>query len=417
MDKLFLSIIIPVYNEVDRNNGEERLRRCLDKILIQDCHNVEIICVDDGSMDKSLQVLTEYEKTYPNIVVLRNEYNKGAGYSRNVGIRKSRGEYIWFVDADDYIDSMSIKKLDDIFTKNVIDVLCFDMKAVQGGMESVSHLLADSETELKTGGELYSEIVSKSAIRTSACGQIYRRKYLLDNNFEFTEGIIAEDAFFSTRTLICADKTKYIHEVLYIYHKNAYSVTTKTSDCDYFIGCFTAYCNMFELFYSQEWSNELSKCLTKNISEYYKIANEHFNINDKKVIDLWMENADQLIYKQYQLFISEEIEGLYLKKIDENKLKIMKQYDTCIVYGAGTVAKEFANRLTKIERTVLAYAVSEKTQENLGNIYGVPVMLIDDLVKYKNSALVIIATLPKRHKDIEDTLDKLGFLHVLKLIN
>lgn len=417
MDNLLLSIVVPVYNEIDRNNGEERLRRCLDKILVQDCRDVEIICVDDSSTDRSLEVLTEYRRMYSNIVVLHNESNKGLGYSRNEGIRKSCGKYIWFVDADDYIDEISVKTISEILVQNTLDVLCFDMKGVQGKIESISHLLSASETEIKTGGELYKDIVSENVIRSSACGQVYRRKYLLEKKFEFTEGTIAEDAFFSMRALVCAEKAKYIHKVLYIYHMNDYSITTKTTDCNYFIGCFAAYCNMFEFFYSQEWDSELSKCLTKNISKYYNIAKNHFDIKDKRDIDLWMENADKLIYKQYQLFITKEIESLYIKNIEEEKLEIMKQYDTCIVYGAGAVAKEFAKILNKIGRTVLAYAVSENAERNPGNIYGVPVISINNLVKYKNSALVIIATLPKRHKIIEETLNELGFRHILKLID
>lgn len=417
MDNLFMSIVIPIYNEIDRNNGEERLRRCLDRILIQECRDVEIICVDDGSTDKSLEVLEEYNNVYSNIVILHNQYNRGLGYGRNEGIRKSQGKYIWFVDADDYIDSMSIKILRNILTQNSLDVVCFDMKVVQEKMESVRHLLTVTETEIKTGEELYSEIVSGNVIRASACGQVYRRKYLLENNFEFTEGTIAEDVFFSTRTLVCAKKAKYVHKDMYIYHKNSYSISTKTVDYNYFIGCFVAYCNLFDFFYSKGWDEVLSKCLTKNISNYYNIAKNHFEIKDKDIIDLWMKNADISVYKQYQLFIAKEIEGLYIKNISEAKIKIMRQYDSCIVYGAGVVAKEFAKILHKIERTVLAYAVSGNVKGNPKNIYGIPVVTINSLVQYNSSALVIIATLPTRYDNIVNTLNELGFIHILKLID
>ncbi len=418
MESLLLSIVIPVYNEIDRNNGEERIRRCLDKILAQDCRDIEIICIDDHSKDKSLELLMEYKNKWPNIIVLHNESNNGLGYSRNKGIRNSQGKYIWFVDADDYIDPVSIEIIREIVIQNPLDVLCFDMKYVREEGEEINHLLAVSETEIKPGHELYSEILSGNCLRASACGQIYRKQYLQEKKIEFTEGTIAEDMFFSMRALIGAPRAKYIQKVLYIYHRNFCSITTKTLDRDYFIGNFVAYCNIFNFFYFENFGNALNEHITKVMSQRYNIAKDHFNTCDKKDIDLWMEeHADQAIYKQYQLFITKEIEGIYLKNIKQEKLKIIKQYEDCIVYGAGVVAKEVTKMLNKMEQHIVAYAVSENAGDNPKNIYGVPVITINNLVEYRKSALVIISVLPKKYDAIENILNKLGFLHVLKLLS
>lgn len=98
MSDIKVSVIVPVYN------SERHLRECLDSIRQQTLKDIEIICVDDGSSDGSLQILDEYENMDKRFTVLQNLTNKGTGYSINKGIRYSHGEYIAEVDADDFID-------------------------------------------------------------------------------------------------------------------------------------------------------------------------------------------------------------------------------------------------------------------------------------------------------------------------
>ena len=99
-----VSIIIPVYN------AEKYLRRCLDSVCGQTLDDIEIICVDDGSTDNSLKILKEYEEKDKRITVLHQE-NKGQSIARNQGLRISAGEYVWFVDADDYLESNACETL------------------------------------------------------------------------------------------------------------------------------------------------------------------------------------------------------------------------------------------------------------------------------------------------------------------
>lgn len=98
MSDIKVSVIVPVYN------SERHLRKCLNSIRQQTLKDIEIICVDDGSSDRSLRILANYMYLDDRITVIQNMTNKGTGYSINKGIRKSRGEYIAEVDADDFID-------------------------------------------------------------------------------------------------------------------------------------------------------------------------------------------------------------------------------------------------------------------------------------------------------------------------
>ena len=97
-----VSIVIPVYNV------EKYLEECIESAIKQSLNDIEIICINDGSTDSSLEILKKYEKKYSNIIVISQE-NKGLSASRNVGIRKAKGKYIYFLDSDDFIDTNSME--------------------------------------------------------------------------------------------------------------------------------------------------------------------------------------------------------------------------------------------------------------------------------------------------------------------
>ena len=121
--KLFLSFIVPVYNV------ENYLRDCLDSLLTQNVEQgeYEIICVNDGSTDGSLAILREYEKEYKNVRVIDKE-NGGASSARNVGLKEACGEYVWFVDSDDFIKTNCLSSLKETLSLHKPNILKFEME-------------------------------------------------------------------------------------------------------------------------------------------------------------------------------------------------------------------------------------------------------------------------------------------------
>ena len=114
-----VSIIIPVYNV------ERYLRECLDSVVGQTMTDIEMICIEDCSTDHSWEILQEYVQREPRMILLRNERNSGLSYTRNRGIAVARGEYILFVDSDDYIVNDAAEKMYRIAKENDLDVLRF----------------------------------------------------------------------------------------------------------------------------------------------------------------------------------------------------------------------------------------------------------------------------------------------------
>ena len=117
---MLISVIIPVYNV------EKYLSQCLDSVINQTYKNLEIICVDDSSTDNSLEILKEYAQKDTRIKIIKNEKNLGLGLTRNEGVKVAKGEYIHFLDSDDWMNLNAYEKLFDTVKKiNFPDVITF----------------------------------------------------------------------------------------------------------------------------------------------------------------------------------------------------------------------------------------------------------------------------------------------------
>ena len=112
-----VSVIIPVYNT------EKYLKKCLDSIVAQTLQDIEILCIDDGSTDSSLEILWEYARKDARFKIYQNLENKGLSYTRNVGMDHACGEYIQFVDSDDWIEPDTMERLYTTANDNQLDLL------------------------------------------------------------------------------------------------------------------------------------------------------------------------------------------------------------------------------------------------------------------------------------------------------
>lgn len=194
---MFISFIVPVYNT------EKYLNVCLDSLLEQDLSvdEYEIICINDGSTDNSLAILKKYELQYKNIFVI-NQSNSGVCQSRNVGLLKAKGKYIWFIDSDDIIAKNSLKRL-----KTVIDLGVYDRIIVDNYyFESV-----EPKENMKKNTSWHDSVVWRN---------IFRRRWLEENDlkFHYPELVFGEDALFMYEIKRCFPRTYEFSEPIY-YHR------------------------------------------------------------------------------------------------------------------------------------------------------------------------------------------------------
>lgn len=174
-----LSIIVPVYN------SEKYLSKCLDSLIKQTLADIEIIVVNDGSVDNSENIIKKYQRKDKRIKLFNKE-NGGQATARNFGFSKSQGEYIAFIDSDDYAELKFCKETYEMAKKNDYDIVVFDYYVTKKGKDNYFKILKDA---------LEGEIDAKQYFFTGAgpCNKIYKRKFLEKNNFSFPEKIIYED--------------------------------------------------------------------------------------------------------------------------------------------------------------------------------------------------------------------------------
>ena len=203
------SIIIPVFNV------EPYLAACLDSALNQTYTDVEVICVNDGSTDNSFSILEEYKKQYPQITLL-SQGNKGLSAARNAGLRVATGDYILFLDSDDWLEKDAIRILRDHIGDE--DMLCFNGRRYFEDGTQEEPDAGITETNL-TGWDYYNKyaLVNRKFHFVSVVLRLYRKQFLLDHRLFFEEGIYHEDNLFTPIACYYAQKVKVIPACLYVY--------------------------------------------------------------------------------------------------------------------------------------------------------------------------------------------------------
>lgn len=214
-----VSIIVPVYN------GEKYISRCLDSLINQTYINLEIVLVNDGSIDKSKDILNEYAKT-DNRIKIYNQINQGASVARNTGLEKANGKYIMFVDADDYIDSHMVEEMiKNIKHENTI-VFCDNTEIWSKNIDERKLFNEQLEKELNKEIVL-SEVASGRA--GLVCGKLFDKSIVDKNNIKFDKNIkMCEDQLFFLEIINYCDYFIHIPKSLYHYdRRNENSVTIK----------------------------------------------------------------------------------------------------------------------------------------------------------------------------------------------
>lgn len=226
MSKPLVSVIIPVFN------GEKHLQRCLDSIYAQTSQSYEIIIINDGSTDKTLDIIKENQQTHPEVTLV-DQPNKGQGVARNHGLELSRGDYVLFIDADDFIDTRAIELTTGRIEQDRTDLVHFGWKysdEPEGpeGQFIIPRVTPYEKKEILVDGECDMLLGMTHYFSTN---NLYRKSFLIDNNIRFGIGSLYEDNVFVTLVANRARRVSIITERLYVIVRNRTS-TTQTGYSD-----------------------------------------------------------------------------------------------------------------------------------------------------------------------------------------
>ena len=218
-----ISVIIPVYNV------EQYLEQCLDSVVNQNTSlNIEIICINDGSTDNSLEILKAYEKVYPTLKVI-SQKNQGLSKSRNIGIKHASGTFLTFLDSDDYLTSKTIlDELGKIAVKEELDILIADFDfSYEDQTKNKKFTRNVSERRVISGKEFYQAFIETETLMPIACGKLYKTTFLKDNILYFYEGIFHEDEEFTPKAYVLAKRVKYVPKSFFQYRQREGSITSQ----------------------------------------------------------------------------------------------------------------------------------------------------------------------------------------------
>ncbi|MBY6917960.1 glycosyltransferase [Clostridium botulinum] len=212
-----LSIIIPVYN------SEKTIEKCLDSIIVQELEGKEIILIDDGSKDNSLKILLKYEKKYDYIKVV-SQKNMGQGIARNRGIEIAKGDYITFVDSDDYISGIeSYSNLLEKCYKNDLDMLIFNYSIVQNNIKN--QVVNLKENIIFSGEDILIKFLLTNEVEGYSCNKIFKSNLLRKYGIKFIEGKKYEDIPLVVDVIMLSRKIEFDNTRIYNYVMNNLSTT------------------------------------------------------------------------------------------------------------------------------------------------------------------------------------------------
>ena len=338
-----ISVIVPVYN------SEEFIERCIKSIINQTLKDIEIILINDGSTDKSQEIIERYKNEYPNIIKAKKIKNSGAANARNVGLTLAEGEYIGFLDSDDYIDEKMYEKMYNKACKESADIVVSayfvenkkNIRAYQlGHMEQYGKSIKENP-DIFVYGVPY------------LWNKIFRRK-IIEEKIKFSNNIkIFEDLEIVYKAYIKANKISKVDEPLYYYVKeNPESLTAKFSEK--FFDIFSAIKGLKEFCKQNRCYYELKDyILFIALNHIYIRCNMRVNTNQYKMKINYINSAFDFLNKEFPDW---EQHQYYF----EIKRKNKKKYTSKLYWKRNTLIKMLRidiilKKYRKIKRKIKKY--------------------------------------------------------------
>lgn len=392
MDKI--SVIVPAYN------AEKTIGKCLETLVNQTHQNMEIITIDDGSKDNTLKIMKEYQKKYPEKVIIISRENKGIGYTRNEGIKKATGKYIGFIDSDDYVELEMYEHLLKHMKKTKSDIVVCDYYQFDA-KKRVERTVANFETtNLLESPNLINDI------NTAPWNKLYKKEIFDD--IEYPENLKYEDLSTVLFALLKANKISKLNEPLVDYYIN---MSGETQTYNYRV--FDLY-KLLEMIFdkfpkNKEMKNELLKLSWGKVFPY--------------IIDMYETKDRELMlrYLDYGIgFLDKHFKGWRIKYI--SKSKNVKDFFRRILQSNKFLYKPFIKkRVPKTKKKILFTSYNlciggiEKALVNMVNNIDFSKYDVTLLLQHKEGDF--LKEVDQRVEVLGYNLSKMKFVLLRKAIN
>lgn len=353
-NKYKVSVIVPVFN------SKKYLYPCMESIVSQTLEDIQIICVDDGSTDGSLDTLNEYRRKYSNFFVMQTKHS-GAAEARNKGMLEAQGEYVIFLDSDDVFENDMLEAL-----YNCAKTFDADVSVCEFDSEFCKH----SDRYLESALEKYMKQYSIKPFKVSElpiCGLLFwstapwnkmcKKDFLIENNIYFQDLKSANDIYFSNKLLLLADKiihTKSFKSMIHYREDIEEQISKKRSFEDVYVAFEKVYRDilkngMIESVYAHyciEAFNHIVSIILKSDDEKGGKYYNFFSDSGMKVIGLEQKHGNFGAYEEFfecfkdlpyesKWFQNSKMVELQLKQKGLNEIRSMCQINRVAVWGAG----------------------------------------------------------------------------------
>lgn len=396
-----VSVIVPVYNT------EKYLSQCLESLLNQSLHDIEIICIDDKSTDNSFSILHEYQCRDKRMKVVYNENNVGAAESRNKGLAVAQGKYIQFVDADDYLEQSALEELYVAAEEQNADMCYLGMKFETKSDINAATLQRSIIGEYKgifKGTELIKIFTENGEFFLYACSVFYKNSFITQFGLRYKQLLIGEGGNFILRALCHAQRVIVCVGEYYHYRIHETSIThTENAKKELLIGQIVQYIDVLQYF-SQNANAEGLDFFLRN--QYKKMGGgiQGLSAAEKQDIEKRLDTK----FAKHIFYMLQQDKKLYGIEFTDDILARIRKKEFVIIYGAGYASKEVIELLQQHEIEILGFAVT-KRKTGQKSLFGHHIYEIQELVSYTESAIVLVTANKKYNHEISDVLSDYQF--------
>ena len=308
-----VSVILPVYNV------EQYLTKCLESLVTQTLKDIEIICINDGSTDSSLRILNNFASK-DNRIIIVNQENQGPGRARNLGIELSKGEYLAFVDPDDWLDTNTLECLYNKAKEFDVDIVEFNYKEIYEDSQQIKY--HNLKIKLPEGMPFNFRYCKKYLFGTNlvSWNRIYRTDFINQYDIRFGDTRKAQDTIFSIGAKIHAQKILYINKPFYNYLiRSNSSVNSISAENLKIINCFQ---DVKALLQRENLYEEYKKEFVKNV---IRTLSTRYNSVPEELKEKFLENSKSFLGKDYQALLKNIKRGG--DKFWESIFSVKNEYD------------------------------------------------------------------------------------------
>ena len=371
-----VSVIIPCYNV------ENYVEDCLESILNQTLHEIEVICVNDGSIDSTEEVLLKIAQNDSRVAVYTQK-NAGQGAARNQAVKNATGQYLYFMDSDDLLEKEALKELYSLSDEKGLDVLYFDgttfyeseeLEITKPAYKGYYQRKFDY-SGVENGISMMVEMKKNAEYRQSPCLQFIRREYFVEKELWYLPGVWHEDNSFTFKTMLMAEKVAHIPAVYFKRRVRANSVMTSDKKFIHSYGLFYNYFNMLNTVQNAKISIEQETVIMKVIEGVLNEARKKYRMleDEEKYKYQCLEGIEKSLFYNWIVYSKYDVdEHVKNEKILKEKIKKLVEEQK--------KAKTKINKLTKGQKK----AKAELKQIKRSRSYKLAVIIRKPFIWIKN---------------------------------